>query len=332
MLVSVIVPVYNVAEYLERCVRSVLALHTPVEVILVDDGSADESPGICDRWRQRSPKIRVVHQENQGLSQARNRGIREARGDYLLFLDGDDFLDSEQTDRMLFCLDGSQKILMGCYRSYYPETDRYIPEDCRAISHLTGEIPMERFLTAIPPDGKSCHMIAPRFVVKRKWLLEQELLFYPGIYHEDEEWTQRLLCRGQGISVTGIPFYCYRRGRGGAITSRIGPKHIRDLTVILERSAQLLTRYAQDPVRSSYLRNRMGQLYFAVMLNLFVLPPDHRKAMLAVLRAEKPVCLPVLPGWKGRIAQLAVRVLGLPFACRLLGVVRALLGKEGGSG
>ena len=102
ILVSVIVPVYNVEEYLARCVDSILSqTHWNLEVILVDDGAKDSSGAICDSYAQRDSRVKVVHKENGGLSSARNAGIDIARGEYLEFVDSDDWLEPDAVESML---------------------------------------------------------------------------------------------------------------------------------------------------------------------------------------------------------------------------------------
>ncbi|MCI6268717.1 MAG: glycosyltransferase [Clostridiales bacterium] len=94
--VSVVIPVYNVEEYLRRCVDSVLAQTlSDLEIILVDDGSPDQSPAICDEYAQADARIRVIHKTNGGLASARNAGMRIAQGEYLFFLDSDDWLEPD---------------------------------------------------------------------------------------------------------------------------------------------------------------------------------------------------------------------------------------------
>lgn len=92
-LISVIVPVYRVEEYLERCVKSILSqTYKNLEVILVDDGSPDQCPAICDACAEKDARVKVIHQENKGLSGARNAGIDAASGEYLAFVDSDDYV------------------------------------------------------------------------------------------------------------------------------------------------------------------------------------------------------------------------------------------------
>ena len=98
-LISVIIPVYNVSQYLPRCIESVInQTYQNLEIILVDDGATDDSGVICDDYARKDPRIRVVHKENGGLSSARNAGIQIARGEYLTFIDSDDYVDRDYTE------------------------------------------------------------------------------------------------------------------------------------------------------------------------------------------------------------------------------------------
>ena len=92
--ISIIIPVYKVEKYLDKCVESVVnQTYKNLEIILVDDGSPDNCPKMCDEWAEKDKRIKVIHKENGGLSDARNFGIEKATGDYLMFLDSDDYLD-----------------------------------------------------------------------------------------------------------------------------------------------------------------------------------------------------------------------------------------------
>ena len=95
-LISVIIPVYNVEAYLARCLDSILAqTYTNLEILIIDDGSTDNSGTLCDEYAQKDSRIRVIHQENQGLAEVRNIGLREAKGEYIQFVDSDDWIDPE---------------------------------------------------------------------------------------------------------------------------------------------------------------------------------------------------------------------------------------------
>ena len=101
-LISVIVPVYNVEKYLDACVNSIVnQTYKELEIILVDDGSPDHSPEICDKWAKKDRRIKVIHQPNGGVSSARNAGLDSAKGDYIAFVDGDDYIDLDMYEILL---------------------------------------------------------------------------------------------------------------------------------------------------------------------------------------------------------------------------------------
>ena len=101
-LVSVIVPIYNVEKYLEKCIESIVnQTYKNLEIILVDDGSQDNCPAMCDEWTQKDSRIKVIHKKNGGLSSARNAGLEVSNGEYISFVDSDDWLDENTFEELL---------------------------------------------------------------------------------------------------------------------------------------------------------------------------------------------------------------------------------------
>lgn len=122
-LISIIVPVYNVEKYLRRCVDSILAqTYQNIEVLLIDDGSPDDSGKICDEYAQKDSRVRVFHKENAGVSSARNLGLKEAKGDYVGFVDADDYIDNKMYEVLLNNLIKEQADISVC--SYYQEDNQ----------------------------------------------------------------------------------------------------------------------------------------------------------------------------------------------------------------
>ena len=140
MKVSVVIPVYNVEEYLRRCVDSVLAQTlSDLEIILVDDGSPDHSPAICDEYAQADARIRVIHKTNGGLASARNAGMRMAQGAYLFFLDSDDWLEPDGLEKL--CAVAEQYpvdfVRYRAIRTGWPGLEEHVPcrfEEVRELS------------------------------------------------------------------------------------------------------------------------------------------------------------------------------------------------------
>lgn len=329
MKISIIIPVYNVKEYLEDCVASVLQMKAEKEIVLVDDGSTDGSGELCDALGKVHGEVAVIHQKNGGLSAARNTGIRHSTGDFVMFLDSDDFIDPVETDAMLRGLKEETQVAMGLYQNYYAAEKKTEPESGEGFLQLSGIVPMERFLEAIPADGQSCYMIACRFLVRREFLLAHELFFLPGIYHEDEEWTHRLLCAAQTMQVFHQYFYYYRQAREGAITSTVKSKHLKDGFQIIERAEKLLLPLSADPARAQYLRQRMANIYMNSMIHVYRFSEEERETILQQLKKYKDLCTPYLPGKAGKVAGFCVRLVGLNATCRLLHRVWLLKKREG---
>ena len=115
--ISVIVPVYNTASYLSRCIESLVnQTYSDLQIILIDDGSTDESGAIADEWQTKDPRIEVYHQPNQGQSAARNVGLQHARGEYIAFVDSDDYIDSNYFSTMLQAADDTTDCVQTGYR------------------------------------------------------------------------------------------------------------------------------------------------------------------------------------------------------------------------
>lgn len=229
MRISIIIPVYSVEQYLEKCVESVQKQsYENIEIILVDDGSPDQSPKICDDLVRRDSRIKVIHKMNGGLSDARNVGIRAATGKYILFLDGDDFWDDETALARLIERVKITKpdVLNFSYKKYFEDTDEKFP-------YISGmkDMPVNirnkaKQLEFLTKHGLYIASACNKLI--RKNILNEKMLFQKGIYSEDIEWCVRLLIYAKSIDFVCENFYCYRQ-RKTSITHTISKKNCDDL-------------------------------------------------------------------------------------------------------
>lgn len=326
MKISFIIPVYNVEKYLEECISSVLTLNIDFEVILVDDGSTDSSGLLCDNWAEKDERIKVIHQKNGGLSSARNTGIQHSSGDYMVFLDSDDFIDSAETEKMISFLSDDVDVLMGLYRNYFTETQSCVNESCDAFLSIRGRLSVDEFLKVVPLDGRSCYMTAWRFVVNREFILKNKLFFMPGIYHEDEEWTARVFFAAKKIEVTHCYFYQYRQARAGAITSSVKPKHIGDKFIILNEINGLRCQLDGCSVKFKYFRSRMCQLFLSNLIYLRILNGDAYEKGIFELEKYSDICVPYLSGKLGVFLKCMIKIFGIRKSCMLIYFFRNVLG------
>lgn len=221
MKVSFVITVYNVAKYLHQCVRSILQQsYQNIEVILVDDGSKDESPEICDVFKNIDNRIRVIHKENGGLSDARNAGLLQAIGDYIIFVDGDDFWISTDSLRKLVDLANKDTDLdfigFNC-NYYYPDSNKMTAwvlyeED------LANPTDKDKVTTALVKSG-TFPMSACLKMMKRSFLIDNGLFFKKGQIAEDIPWFINVLDATRRCRFVNEYVYAYRQNVVGSISN-----------------------------------------------------------------------------------------------------------------
>lgn len=240
---SIIVPIYGVEQYLRKCVDSLLTqdiLSSEYEIILVDDGSLDKCPQICDSYAAAHENIRVVHRENGGLSAARNSGIEVAQGEYLMFIDSDDYLQKNVLGALIEQME-SQHLDVLRYNYYNVREDGSIFEPHKNakpyFDYSSEVVDGETFLSE--RLGYACYAWA--FVIKRNLIIDDRCidyrcLFTEGIYFEDTDWTPRMLLKAKRVSSTERIVYNYLC-REGSITLPDNPAKERK---VLEDKIKLL--------------------------------------------------------------------------------------------
>lgn len=212
-LISVIVPVYKVEQFLPRCVDSLLSqTYHNLEILLVDDGSPDRCGEICDEYAAKDPRIRVIHKANGGLGSARNAGIAQAKGEYISFIDSDDWVDSDSYSRLyaLLLKYSAQMVIAGRY-DYYEKSGEERPGLCpQQEEKVTGEEAARRILTWNHMDTAAWDKLYHRS-------LFASLRYPEGVIHEDYPVTYRaaLLCKSCALG--DFSFYHYNH-RAGSIT------------------------------------------------------------------------------------------------------------------
>lgn len=228
MLVSIIIPVYNVNKYIEECIESVINVHD-TEVIIVDDGSIENTDFLIEKY-QKYCNFRFFRKQNGGLSSARNFGVKECQGEYVIFLDGDDYLDTEE---FLLFLKKVKETRQEAYLYSFSMKDGFetIPEK-HDWKEKVGVIKIEEAIKLF--IRKPILMVAWRYCIRRDLFIKYNLKFFEGIYHEDEDWTPRLLLSLQELYFYPAVIYCYRTMRMGSIMYHINEKHIVDLFKITD--------------------------------------------------------------------------------------------------
>lgn len=234
-LISVVVPVYNVEKYLNKCLDSIIGqTYRNLEIILVDDGSTDDSGAICDVYREKDARVRVVHQKNQGLSGARNSGINIANGELLGFVDSDDYIVENMYERLLDVLlkNDAQISICDCEcimeageeisHQEYPKLETEVLNTEQAFQRLNGfSYPYWKYVTAWNK-------------LYRKHLFD-ELRYPVGKKNEDEFIAHILISKAERLAVISEPLYMYVQRADSIMGGSQKKKHIDAVYALKER-------------------------------------------------------------------------------------------------
>lgn len=241
-LISVIVPIYNVEKYLRKCVDSIInQTYKNLEIILVDDGSLDNCPKICDEYAKQDIRIKVIHKENGGLSDARNAGMKVARGEYISFIDSDDWIKPEMIEGMYNRMieDNSDLVSSGVL---------WVDENGAEIRNATVSencvLNTEQAMKELINDGKLKQHVWNKLY---KADLIKNILFDKGKYHEDVFWSYKVIGEAKRVSIDKNSYYFYvQRSK-----SIMGEKY----------SAKRLDALDAMKLRCEYTKDKFPKLY-----------------------------------------------------------------------
>lgn len=201
-LISVIVPVYNVEKYLDRCVQSIVnQTYKNLEIILVDDGSPDNCGKMCDDWAQKDSRIKVVHKANGGLSDARNAGMAVATGEYIAFVDSDDWVEVDFVVSIINIIKSENCKVAGC--------------NFRKVRDKTQDVSIENYNLKVFKENEIMSAIIDESIKQVVWNkiytadLIRNILFEKGKYHEDEFWSYQVFAKTDKYAETEYVGYNY---------------------------------------------------------------------------------------------------------------------------
>lgn len=226
MKLSIVIPVYNTEKYLEKCLASCINQEVKMadyEIVVVDDGTKDNAMGIARRFQENYSNIKIFSQENAGLSAARNMGLSHCSGDYVWFVDSDDYISNDSLSFIFNKIEENPDII--CLQA--KRTDEDIPRNKFSGNVKNGyDVLLHSF-----DDWDRC---VPYFIFNRQFLDNHKLSFYIGIFHEDDEFTPRALVFAKKVCVIDRPLYFYWVKTENTITKSINPKKSYDNIIVAE--------------------------------------------------------------------------------------------------
>ena len=315
MKLSTIIPIYNVKPYLERCVQSVLQqTFKDMEIILVDDGSTDGSDVLADQLATLDPRIRVIHQENHGLSVARNVGLHAASGEYVVFLDSDDeWLLPNGLATML------QESSPGCDLIVFKRVDFWkegrrddcVDYDLHTIAELTDVATVFAYLVRTQRL-----QISACFLMTRRQILMDNNIFFPvGYADEDISWNLHLWQFVRTFSFHNLPFYgYYHRADSLTTTYSIHIYHSNDRIL-----TNWKTQCSNGCINSAAILSFLANIWVSLGYRVHLLDDADKPEAIDILKRHKDL-LKYSTSPKTRRTSLLVKVLGVKHTTFVLGL------------
>ena len=249
--ISIVVPVYKVEAYLDKCINSILnQKFTDFELILVDDGSPDNCPAICDEYAEKDPRIKVIHKENGGLSDARNAGIEVATGKYLGFVDSDDYIAPDMYEKLYNIITENSCDIAVCQAAVVQENEEAIYEDSDEVY-------------VFESNEALYQMIVKKLFTVNTWnkLYRKELFdsirFPKGMLYEDLATTYKLIMLSDKVAYSPMKKYAYLQ-RQGSIMNLTGYKVKTDKIKIVE---EMLSELNGEELQSGMIRYILNDIY-----------------------------------------------------------------------
>lgn len=258
-LVSIIVPIYSVQMYLNDCIKSITEqTYTNLEIILVDDGSPDDCPQICESWGRTDDRIRVIHKKNGGLSDARNVGIDNSHGDYIAFLDGDDFVSQQWIEKMVSAAESYKADIVICGRYIYQNGLCNVKHCLNVPKFYSSQEALKELLM-----GREIEEAAWDKLYKRELFAIQR--FPVGEINEDIVTIPYIIAKAQCIYHIGEPLYYYRQTSTGITKTRYTKKKSIYIQHILKIRDYIMEYYPQFITEIGCF---MGRYSYALLLGL----------------------------------------------------------------
>lgn len=283
MKVSIIVPVYNTAKYLEECLLSLVTQTIDSkEVLLIDDGSTDSSGEIAKKFAEKYSFVKYYFKANGGQSSARNMGLEKASGEYIMFVDSDDFIKLDSAE-ILFnkAKRNNLDIIRGKSINCYENGDLYCSERKITYTQPNQICNGKEFLYKSVID-QSYDIVPVINLISLEFLLSKKITFIEGLCMEDHLFTLQLLMSAEKVMQVEFPFYFYRH-RAGSTTTNINKKQCKDLNIIMKKMIYYLESFK--------FKEKEKQKYYipiSISVNIFIkfykqMPKCDRREMYKTL-------------------------------------------------
>lgn len=267
MKFSAIIPAYNVDQYLADCIDSLLSQDIDMEIIIINDGSSDQTGNIAEQYKKGNKNIKVVHQTNSGASVARNKGLDMAQGEYITFIDSDDWItEGILTKLYKIAVESQADMVMGNNSFHCEEESKrnfYDVSSYLKNQTYTGE---KCFISLM--KAHTYYPMIWNYIYKHEWIKKNNLRFDAGIIHQDEVWTPIALCLADKVVLSDLDFYHYRKREGSTMQSLKSKIHLHALFHIIKRLTLFVAKY-EDRMENYELKSWMYVNIYRIMYTAY---------------------------------------------------------------
>lgn len=315
MFLSVIIAVYNAEDYIKECVRSVQKQSLEnFEIILVNDGSEDSSFAVCQDFAEEYKNISAFSISHSGAAAARNAGLKQAKGDYVLFLDSDDFILREDCfEQLLINSKSGCEAIFFKYRDYFDNTK--VLEDCPfSYKNARNAETYAKKIEALVRDDAFYGMAWTK-CIKRNFLSEQKIDFQEGLKGEDMDWNFKLVTTLSDICFIDEPFIAYRR-RAGSASTQNSLKQLADFVYIIKKWQNRVSEIEDETLKTA-LFGALAKYYANLLITYTRVSDTKKKIFIPEIKALSPL-LKYAAGNRAKLVARAYAAGGLGFTLKLL--------------
>ena len=317
-LISVIIPVYNCDFFLEQCINSVINQEFfDLEVILVNDGSPDNSPIICDKFAQLDSRIKVIHKKNSGASDAKNMAIKNAVGKYLMFMDCDDYW--EHNDALKNIIDKINKttfdVLLFGNQNYSAITKEFKAGQGNYNHYIIANETKENILKYLF-DNELFPGADWITVVRRDFILEYNIFYESQLKIEDTDWLLNVFLNANSFASIDDKFYIYRRFNGNSITNTANLKSIEDILFTIDKWSKLINKFCFSTTKDLVYPYLLKQ--YLIALVTYARLPNSEKIKIVELIKMKRYLLQYANSHKLKVIATIYRLFGLSTSSYIL--------------
>lgn len=328
MKFSIIIPIYNSEEYLSQCIDSVIAqIFQNIEIILVNDGSPDNSKTICEEYVKQYSFVKLIHKDNGGIADARNVGVLSSTGDYILFMDADDYWEGDFLGELaeFICKNNNPDYILYKYKYYYQK--KKIFKDNEIIVHKD-ELENKSGISWIKmllANNKNFNWFPWMGLVKRSFILDNNLFFEKGRNYEDMLWTPQVFLKAQSIDYFNKEIYIYRLERKGQVISEFSCEILEDLVYISNYWFENIEKLELDRNLKIRMLDSLTTMYFVSVWFLDFLKQNEKKHIILLLKDNNHL-LKYGESLERKMTRILCRLIGFNLCSKLFKV--AILGKR----